>query len=155
MKIGGHGLGDYLRLLTPLYAFIAAVWALRLVLFAAGVPHMVLLICSVTVAGAVSILLVVLMIHSRRFGGYTNVVAAAFLIHCWQQFLIVAAIAFTALTNIQNVYSVPEFSVGLDYLHHILGQVTFGIGSGTLSGSAIGILLLWMLRRVAPKEARS
>ena len=51
MKIGEHGLGDHLRLLAPLFAFIAAVWALRLVLYAAEAPTPLLRVCSVTVAG--------------------------------------------------------------------------------------------------------
>jgi hypothetical protein len=163
MKIGEHGLGDHIRLLAPLFAFIGAVWALRLVLYAGGAPRPILYICSVTVAGSVSVLLAAVLIHSRRFGSYTNVVAAVFLLNCWQQFLIVAAITFTALTNIQNVYSAPEFSFSArppfhgpeGYLPHILGHLIGGVGFGTLFGSAMGSLVFWMLRRLAPKEARS
>ena len=88
MKIGEHGLGDHIRLLAPLFAFIAA-------------------------------------------------------------------IAFTALTNVQNVYSAPEYSFGGGYLRHILGHLIGGVVFGTLVGSAMGSLLLWMLRRFTPKEARS
>ena len=155
MKIGEHGLGDHIRLLAPLFAFIAAVWALRLVLYAAEAPTPLLRVCSVTVAGSVSVLFAAALIHFRRFGSYPNVVAAVFLLQCWQQLLIVAAIAFTALTNIQNVYSAPEFSFGGGYLRHILGHLIGGVVFGTLVGSGMGSLLLWMLRRFTPKEARS
>ena len=95
------------------------------------------------------------MIHFRRFGSYPNVVAAVFLLNCCQQLLIIAAIAFTALTNVQNVYSAPEYSFGGGYLRHILGHLIGGVVFGTLVGSAMGSLLLWMLRRFTPKEARS
>jgi len=155
MKIGEHGLGDHIRLLAPLFAFIAAVWALRLVLFAAGAPMGVVRASSVTVAGAIAFLFTVLLIHVRRFGSYASVVLAVFLLECCQQILIVAAIAFGALTNTEVVFARPEFSFGMDSLHHILGQLTFGIGFGTLSESAMGSLLLWLLRRFTPKEARS
>jgi hypothetical protein len=153
MNINGFSLRDHLRLLAPLFGLIASVWALRLVLGAMGASRLVLSICSVTLAGAVALLLAVLLIHSRRAGGYANVAAAVFLLECCEQGLISAAIAFGALTGTQNVYSAPEFSFGLTPLRHILGHLTFGIGMGTLFGSATGCLLLWLLRKFVPVGA--
>jgi hypothetical protein len=150
MKIGGHGLRDHLRLLAPLFGLIGAVWALRLVLAGAGVPSDVVRICSVTVAGPVSVLLAVLMIHHRRFGSYPNVAAAAFLLICWQQLLIVAAVAFSALTGTTNIYTAPEYSGPGGPLRHIAGHLTFGLGIGTIMGTAMGFLLFWMLRMLVP-----
>ena len=157
MNIGGHGLREHLQLLAPLFGLIAAVWVLRLVVFAAGAPasSLWLRVISVTVFGAVSILLAVLMIHRRRFGSYANVVVATFLLACWQQVLIVAAILFTALTGITNVYSAPAFSFGESLAVHAAGHLTFGIGSGTIFGGAMGCLLLWMLRRADRRHAVS
>src|SRR5215472_1706904 len=122
MNINGFSLRDHLRLLAPLFGVIAAVWALRLVLAAMGASRAVLSICSVTMAGAVTLLLAVLLIHGRHVGGYANVAAAVFLLKCWEQGLISAAIAFGALTGTQNIYSAPEFSFGLTPLRHILGH---------------------------------
>ena len=154
MKIGGHGLGEHLRLLAPLFWLIAGVWALRLVLAAAGAPFPLVRACSVSVTGAVAILLAVILIHIRRFGGYVNVAVAAFLLECCLQLLIVAAIAFAALTGIQNIYTAPEFSFRLSSLtHHMVGHLTFGIGVGTLMGTAMGSLLLWLLRRLVPVKS--
>jgi hypothetical protein len=153
MNINGFSLRDHLRLLAPLFGLIAAVWALRLVLAAMGASRLVLSICSVTTAGAVTLLLAVLLIHGRHAGGYANVVAAVFLLECWRQGLVIAAIAFAALTSTQNVYTAPEFSLGLSPLRHILGQVTFGIGLGTLFGSATACLLFWLLRKFVPVSA--
>jgi hypothetical protein len=156
MKIGGYGLRDHLRLLAPLFALIAAVWALRLVLHAAGAPFGLVRICSVTVAGAVSILLAALLIHTRRFGSYPNAVLASFLLVCWEQLLIVAAIAFSAFSHVQNVFAAPEYSQRFEHggaltpAQHIAGHLTFGLGIGTLFGAAMSCLLLWMLRRLVP-----
>jgi hypothetical protein len=130
---------------------ITAVWALRLVLALAGAPSFLVRWCSVTFAGAFSVLLLVLLIHTRRFGGYANVVAASFLLACWEQLLIALSIAFTALTGMANIYSAPEFSDGaLTYTQHIVGHLTFGVAMGTLFGAAMGCLLLWMLRLMVP-----
>jgi hypothetical protein len=153
LKIGGHGLRDHLQLVAPLFGLIAAVWALRLILALAGAPH-VALYFSVTLTGAVSVLLAVLLIHMRHFGGYPNVVMAVFLLQFWQQFLIVMAIAFTTLTGIQTVYAAPEFAHQLSPAAHMIGHLTFGIGIGTLFGTVMGSVVLWMLRRLVPMGSR-
>jgi len=150
MKIGGHGLRDHLRLLSPLFGLIAAVWVLRMVLYAADAPRLLMHWCSVTVAGAVAVMLAVVLIHIRRFGSYPNVVLATFLIECCQQLLIIAAIAFATLTGTHSVYTEPRFAGHFPPLEHILGHLTFGVGLGTLFGSAMGCLVLWLLRRLVP-----
>jgi hypothetical protein len=159
MRIGRHGLVDHIRLLGPLFGFIAAMWALRIILYAAGAPRgsLELRLVSVTVAGGVAVLLAVVMIHRRAFGGYTSVVAAVFLLSCWEQILISAAIVFTALTGIPNVYAAPDFAFVPGVWHHAAGHLTVGIGSSAIFGSAMGCILFWMLRRAdshATAEAR-
>jgi hypothetical protein len=150
MKIGGHGLREHIRLLLPLFGLIAAVWLLRLIMDLAGTPPALVRIVSVTVAGSASILLAVLLIHFKRFGGYPNIVAATFLLEFWSQLLICSAIAFSALTGTTNVYSAPEYSHTTSPLTHIIGHITFGLGMGTLFGAAMGCLLLWLLRHIVP-----
>jgi len=156
MKIEGHRLRERVRLLAPLFGLTAAVWALRLVVFAAGAEpgSEWLHVISVTVTGAVSILLAVLMIHHRRFGSYTSVVVAVFMLIAWEQLLISAAIAFASITGTVNVYSAPEFSFGEGPWRHIAGHLTIILGLWTILGSAMGCLLLWMLRRVDPMEGQ-
>ncbi len=155
MKIGERGLREYLHLLAPLFAFIVAVWALRLVVYAAGASGMVLHIVSVTVAGRLSILLAVIMIYSRRFGSYVSVITSVFLLTCFEQLIISAAILFTVLTGKINVYSARQFTFGETPAAHLVGHLTIGIGSGTLLGAAMGCVLLLILRRLVSAEARS
>jgi len=116
----------------------------------ASTPPAVVRIVSVTVAGSASILLAALLIHFKGFGGYPNIVVATFLLEVWSQFLICSAIAFSALTGTTNVYNEPEYSHGFTPLTHIFGHITFGVGMGTLFGSAMGCLLLWLLRHIVP-----
>jgi hypothetical protein len=71
--------------------------------------------------------------------------------------LIISAIAFAVLANIPNIYSAPEHSVaGYDpyHINHMYGQLTFGIGTGTLVGAAMGCLLLFLLRRMVPSRSK-
>ncbi|HLY59667.1 MAG TPA: hypothetical protein VKV95_02770 [Terriglobia bacterium] len=149
MNINGHGLRDHIRFAGPLFGVIAAVWALRLILAAAGAPRPLVMMASVTVAHAFCILLVAVLIHVRRFGSYSNVVVFAFLFTAWSNLLVSAAIALSALTGNENIYSSPEFSAHLlSPTKHIIGHLTFGIGFGTIIGSAMGCLLLLLLRRL-------
>ncbi len=154
MRIDGHGLRDHLRLLSPLFGLVAGVWALRLIIALAGTPAMIVHMVSVGVAAAVSVLVAAFLIHFKRFGSYRSVLAAAFLLICWEQFLIVLAIAFAALTHTVNVYSAAEYAHGLSPAGHIASHLIFGVTIGWIFAAAMGCLVLWMLRHLVPvKEA--
>ena len=158
MKIGEHSLSEHLRLLVPLFVFIAGVWVIRLLLHELAVLHALVHVLSITVATAVALLFAVILIHVRRFGGYPSVVVATVLVVSWAQLLIVIAIIFSVATGTENVFTLPEFSPPVDdprHIRHILGHLSFGIGGGALIGSAFGCLILWMLRRVLPEPGGS
>jgi len=154
MKIGGHGIREHLQLLGPLFTLIAAVWVLRMVADYAGAPRSVVKVVSVNIAGSISILIAVILMHVRKFGGYANVAAATFMLVLWKELLVSAAVAFTAVTGLATIYAAPEFSGApghpLTPGWHIIGQLTFGLGLQTLFGSAMGCLILWILRAFVP-----
>jgi hypothetical protein len=155
MKVGRHGLREHLRLLIPMFILITGVWILRMIFAIAGSPAWLVRITSVTTATSAALLLAVLALHARKFGGYASVVLSAFLINLWSEFLIIAAIAFSVITRIPNIYSAPEYSIpGNDpsHLRHIYAHLTFGVGTGTLVGAAFGSLLLMILRSLLPVE---
>jgi len=158
MKIGDHSLSEHLRLLVPLFVFIAGVWVLRLLLHEMAVLHALVHVLSITVATAIALLFAVILIHVRRFGSYPSVILATVLVVSWAQVLIVLAIIFSVATGTENIFTLPEFSMPGDdprHLKHILGHLSFGIGGGALIGSFFGCLILWMLRRVVPEPDRS
>jgi len=153
MRITGHRIRDHIRLLGPLFGLIAAVFALRMIMAAADTPLWITRMVSVTVATSLSVLLAALLFHTRGFGSYPNVVVSSLLLNIWSEVLIVVAIAFATLTKTTNIYTAPEFSIpGDDPLHlkHIYAHLTYGIGTGTLTGAGVGCLVLWLLRRIAP-----
>jgi len=153
MRIGQHAFREHLKLLAPLFGVIAAVWLLRLLLASIpGMPVAVVRAMSISVFVPICIILATLLIHTKRFGGYANVVVSAFLLVTWGQILIVSAVAFSVLTGIQNIYSAPEYSVPGDTGHsrHIMGHLTVGIGLETLIGALMGCLILYLLRRTIP-----
>ena len=155
MNVGGRSMRDHIRMLAPLFGFIAVVWVLRLGLEAAGVSHGIVRIFSLTGATSLAILIAVWRIHTKRFGSYPNVVVVSVLLVVFEQVLIIAAIAFAVMTKTGNVFTRPEYSPPDDPSHvsHILGQLTFGIGAGMLFCAATGSLMLWLLRTLVPVRA--
>lgn len=157
MRIGEHGLIDHLRLLRPMFVFIAAVWLLRIFLDLAGASGTLVNAASVTGAAALAVLISVLLIHVKRFGSYASVVLVSFLNVVWGQVLVVLAIAFSVLTHTENIFTAPEYSMPAQdpyHLHHILGHLTLVLGAGTLFGAAVGCFLLWVLRVLVPTRSR-
>ncbi len=153
MQIGEHGLREHIRLLFPVFVLVAGVWSLRLIFWASGLPVSLVRLASVSVATAVSVLLSVILIHARRFGGYASVVVASLLINLWAQVLIILSILFGIFTRSENIYSVPEFRMGRNQWIHIHGHLTFGLAIGTLVGAAVGCLLLWLLRTLVRPQS--
>ncbi len=152
MRIGEHSVRQHLRFLAPAFVLVAAVWLLRLIMAAADSPMWLTRLASVTVATTVAVLLSVILIYARRFGGYPSVVVASLLINIWAQVLIALAILFSILTRIENIYTAPEFSFGESQWKHLHAHLTFSIGVGTLVSGAEGCLLLWLLRIVVPMK---
>jgi hypothetical protein len=158
MKIGGHPLRQHLRLLSPLFALLAGVWVLRWIIGSLNAPGWLFHVVSLTLFAPVAVLLAVLMLHVKRFGGYASVVVCSLLLNAWTETLIVLAIVFSVVTGIPNIYTAPAYSpsnAGPYHLNHIRGHLTYGIGISTLAGAAMGCLLLFLLRRLAPVGSES
>jgi hypothetical protein len=155
MNISGRSLRAHIRLLTPLFGVIAAVWILRGIVGAIpSAPSWLVFPLSVSIAVPVCIILATLLIHLQRFGGYTSVVLSTVLLVVWGQVLVVLAILAAIFTGIDNIYTIPEYSVPNDPNHtrHILGHLTIGIGLESIVGSLMGCLILFMLRRTSPRS---
>ncbi len=150
MKIGKHGFGEHLLMLAPLFGLITAVWALRWIADVASAPPVLVRGLSVSVAGAVAVLVAVILIHFKRFGSYTSVVVSAFSLILSEQVLIVLAIVVTMVSGKENIYTAPEFDFGATHLHHIVGHITYGLGFEGMVAAAMGCALLWVLRRLVP-----
>ena len=154
MNISGKNFREHIDFLIPLLGLIGAVWALRLAFDFAGAPPWLIRLCSVSVVMVIAVLLGTVLIHVRRFGGYTNVVFASLLLIAFGQLLIVLAVAFSSLSGIENIYSTPEFSPPAEdpyHVIHICGHLV-GIPVFGLIGGLMGCLLLWLLRVILPAD---
>lgn len=154
MNISGRSFLDHVVLILPLFGLIVAVWLLRMELAMAGAPHWLVHLFSVTTTVSISVILTAFLIYLKRFGSYANLVLCTILLVSFAELLIVLSILFSVLSGIETVYSAPEFSIPGDsplQIRHIVGHLTFGIGSGTLTGSAMGCLFLFLLRALGKR----
>jgi len=133
MKVHGHGLREHIRFLAPLLIFLVIVWIVRTLLGVVNAPLWFSRLFSVSAAAVIALLVAILWIH-----------------------MIILAIAIAVITNTENIFTRPEFSMKGDdayHLRHILGHLTFGIGANTLFGAGMGCLMLWLLRLVVPNHS--
>jgi len=147
---------EHTRMLAPLFGLIFAIWLLRLVVGSMDASPRILAVLSVTAATSLSMLLAAALIHFRQFGSYPNVVVSSFLIALFSQLLIIGAVVFAVITGTENIFTAARFSVPDDphHIKHIVGQLTFGVGSGILLGSATGCLILFLLRILVPVRCK-
>ena len=152
MKVSGRSFQDHLRLLIPFWGLVTGVWLCRLMLSLVGAPPWLIRSFSVILAAAVSVLLIAFLIHRRRFGGYSNVVFATFLLMVWVQILTIVRILLLALDWVEPPAEVIRHP---HHCLHIVAHLTFGLGFVTLMGSAMGCLLLFLLRLLVPNSGES
>ena len=157
MNISGKSFRQHIDFLSPLFFLVGSVWALRLVLDFAAAPPWLIRFCSVTVVLAIAVLLATVLIHMQSFGGYANVIFGSLLLTTFGQLLILFAVVFSALTGIENIYSTPEFSLGIEDPFHFLHICSHLVGIPLLGlmGAFMSCVLLWLLRVILPSDLGS
>lgn len=153
MRISGRSLGEHFRLSLPYIGIVSTVWALRFLTDALGAPLAAVQVISVTVSVGICLILLVVQIHLRRFGGYGSVFLFSLILNAWAQILICSSVAFAWLTGTSNIFTVSKFLMSkTDLPMHIYGQLTFALGYLTLVAAAAGCLTLFLLRLVLPQR---
>lgn len=151
MKVNGRTLSEHLHLLKPFLALIAAAWVLRVTLVFAGAPDWLVRSFSLVFLSPIVIALMVVVVHVRRFGGYSNVIFATFLLTLFVHLLITSGILLTETMGIEKMMR-PSFRHPPPTVAHVIGHLTFGFGLGTLLGAALASVVLFVLRTLVPKD---
>lgn len=151
MKVNGRTLSEHLHLLKPFFGLLALVWVLRYAVALAGGPTWLVRSFSLIFLSPIVIAVMVLVVHVRRFGGYSNVILATFLLTVWVHLLISSGILLTETMGLEKVMR-PSFRHSPPTLTHAIGHLTFGLGLGTILGAALASVLLFVLRLIVPKD---
>jgi hypothetical protein len=153
MSLFGKSLSEYVRFQRPILGLILIVALARLSLSLAGVSNSVVKYFSVTAACALGLVLCSILVHTRSFGSYKQLLVLIGLQSITAQVLSAAAIALAIVTGHDNIFSAPEYSGGGDgktWGHagaHLVLATTFL----TVIGWAIGSLILYIAKKSDPR----
>jgi hypothetical protein len=152
MTIFGKSLSEYIRFQGPILGFILLVGIARLALSLGGVSSSVVKYFSITVAGLVGVVVYSIGVHIRAFGGYKQLLVLLGIQNLTAQVFTAAAIALAIFTGQDNIYSLPEYSGGVDgkTWGHAGAHVVLATIALTLLGWAVGSLILFVTKKVAP-----
>jgi hypothetical protein len=155
MTIFGKKVSEYLAFQKHILLLILAVGLGRLFLSLGGVPDSTTKWLSISVVTLIGLVYYSIRVHTAGFGSYKQLLPLVFFQSVVAQAIIVSGIIIAILTNKDNVFSVPEYSGGADgktWLH-VAAHLVVGLIVGPLVGWLIGSILLFIVKKVAPKNA--
>lgn len=164
MKIFGKTLSEYIHFQWIMLALILVVGLLRLTLSLAGMPNHSVKWLSVSIVGLLGILYYAIRVHTRNFGTSRHLLALIVIQNVVLQGIIIAGIVWGITTGHDNIYTAPEYTVnpttgqtGVEgkTWGHVGGHAVFGLLLGSLIGWAVASLVLWVVRKVAPRKDAS
>jgi hypothetical protein len=152
----GKRISEYLAFQKTALAIVGGVGLARLGLSLAGVPDASVTWLSMTVVGWAAVIYYGVAVHTRRFGGYKQILPLVL-----NQVVVVQVIAVTgillAIAGFQNIYAAPEYTPpfrGADNQWiHALAHLTIGIVVPILLGWGVASLVLWITRKLSRRPA--
>ena len=164
MEIFGKTLSEYIRFQWIMLALILVAGILRLALPLAGVPNDSVKWLSVTILGLLGIFYYAIRVHTRNFGSYRHLLALIVIQNIVLEGIIIAGIVWGITTGQDNIYTAPEYTVNLSTGQpgaegktwgHVGGHAVFGVLLGSLIGWGVASLVLWVVRKLAPRKGAS
>ena len=155
MNIFGKSLSEYISFQKVILLLILAVGVARLVLSLAGMPTSATKWLSITVVALIGIVYYAIRVHTAGFGSYKQLLPLNFIQSVLAHGIVAVGIVIAIFTQKDNVFSVPEYSGGQDgktWLHVVLHLIA-GFVIIPLLGWLISSILLFIVKRVAPREA--
>jgi hypothetical protein len=152
MTIFGKSLSEYVRFQRPILGFILLVGVTRLALSLAGVSSSAVKYFSITAAGLLGLVVYSICVHTRSFGSYKELLVLLGIQNLTAQLFTALAVVLAILTGQDNIFSIPEYSGGADgkTWGHAGAHVFLATPILTLIGWAIGSLILYVTKKVAP-----
>ena len=139
MTIFGKSVSEYVRFQTPILVFILLVGVVRLSISLAGVPASGVKYISLTVAALIGLVIVSILVHTRNFGSYKQLLPLVAIQSLVAQVFSAAAVTLAIVTGHDNVFTLSEYggrTWGHAGAHLAIASVVVTIG-GWLVGSAI------------------
>jgi len=149
----GKRISEYLAFQKVFLVLIAVVGLLRLGLSLAGLPNTTVRWLSMNVVAWAGVFYYGVAVHTRRFGGYKQLLPLGLF-----QTLVMQAIAvigiLLAIAGYDNIFAAPEFSFNAQsQWAHLAAHLTVGIIVPPFLLWAVSSLVLLVTRKAAPRPA--
>ncbi len=155
MTIFGKPLSEYVSFAKIFLVLIVIVGVARLGLSLAGVENATVKWLSISVVALVGLVYYSIRVHTSGFGSYKQLLALIVIQSVVAQAIIIAGIVIAIFTGVDNIFSAPEYSGGGDgktWLH-AGAHLVFGVIVGSLLGWLIGSVIMFVTKKVAPRDA--
>jgi len=154
MIIFGKPLSEYVAFAKIFLVLIVIVGVARLGLSLAGVENATVKWLSISVVTLIGLVYYSIRVHTSGFGSYKQLLALIVVQSIVAQAIIIVGIVIAIFTNRDNIFSAPEYSGGGDgktWLH-AGAHLVFGVIVGSLVAWLIGSIILFVTKKVAPRE---
>lgn len=156
MSLFGKNLNDYIQFAKVILILTAGVGLIRLSLSLAGAPETVTVWFSLNGVTVLAIVYFPIRVHKSGFGGYRQVLVLLAMHLLVAALIIAAGISITAVTGIDNIFSIPEFSgaSGTQAPNHWFHAATHLIGGPTIYALMAWIpasVVLFVTKRILKK----
>ena len=157
MMIFGRRLSEYVQYCKVFLIFIAAVGIARLALSLGGAPIATAKWFSITAASTIGTFYYAVRVHRSGFGSYKQLLVIYVLLNIVSQAVIISGILLAIFTGARNIFSAPEYAFGSDGATwiHAGAHLLIGTVAGSLGPWAIGSLVMFVTRKLAPSDAKT
>lgn len=152
MSIFGKSFSEYASFEKVILWLIAIVGLGRLAISLAGVPNSSARWLSVTAASVIGLFYASIRVHTKGFGSYKQLLPLIWIQAVLAHFIVVVGIVLSIFMDKENIYSAPEFGNGRSW-GHVIAHVLAGLIVAPLIGWLIGSLILFITKKVAPRNA--
>ncbi|HSF25507.1 MAG TPA: hypothetical protein VLE20_14875 [Blastocatellia bacterium] len=155
MNVFGKPLSEYIAFTKVFIGLIALVGVARLALSLAGVENATVKWLSISIVTLVGLVYYSIRVHTSGFGSYKQLLVVLVLQSVVAQAIIIAGIVISIVTARENIFSAPEYSGGGDgktWLH-AGAHLVFGVIGGSLLAWAIGSVIMFVTKKVVPRDA--
>ena len=155
MKVFGKSLSEYVGFSKWILGLITVVGVGRLVLSLAGLPNSEVKWLSITGAGLTGIVYFAVRVPTAGFGGYKHLLPLLVLQAAVANGIVISAILIAMATGVDNIFSAPEYSGGLDgkTWAHAGAHLGFGIVLGPLIAWLVAAGLMFVVKKLTPAPA--
>ncbi len=151
MKIFGKALSEYVGFSKWILLLIAVVGVGRLVLSLAGLPNSEVKWLSVTVMELLGLIYYSVLVHTSGFGSYRHLLPLLVIQAIEANVIVAGGILLAMATGINNIFSAPEYSGGVDgrTWTHAGAHIVFGIVVFSLVAWLVAAGLMFIVKKIA------